>query len=355
MWIGLLVGVVVGAALWRIEGAIVLGFFGWLVGVIVDSRKRGETGSPEADRGPPSRSRSMCGWRSSRPRLARLERLVSGSEPVVEAPIEPVDPGRRSHAPTNLPQPVLDAAAAPPRGPSPAPKPNPIVAWFLGGNTIARVGLVILFIGLAFLLKFAADNDMLPVELRVAAVAAAGLALLITGWRLREKRPAYSPCHAGRRRGRPLPHHLRRLPPLAPDPPRGGVSSSSPPSPSFSAILGHQAGRDGAGGVRLRGRLPRADPGVHRQSAATSRSSAYFLVLNLGIAAIAWYKAWRPLNVVGFAFTFLIGLAWGFKLLPPGILSTASSRSSSSSSCCTWRSRSCSGRSRAPTPPQLNH
>jgi len=29
MWIGLLVGVVVGAALWRIEGAIVLGFFGW--------------------------------------------------------------------------------------------------------------------------------------------------------------------------------------------------------------------------------------------------------------------------------------------------------------------------------------
>jgi uncharacterized membrane protein len=52
-------------------------------------------------------------------------------------------PGRR---PSRLP---------PREPPGPPPEPNPIVAWFMGVNMIARVGMVILFLGLAFLLKFA--------------------------------------------------------------------------------------------------------------------------------------------------------------------------------------------------------
>ncbi len=38
---------------------------------------------------------------------------------------------------------------------------------------------------------------------------------------------------------------------------------------------------------------------------------SYYGVLNLAILAIAWFKAWRPLNVAGFLFTFVIGTAWG--------------------------------------------
>ncbi len=34
-------------------------------------------------------------------------------------------------------------------------------------------------------------------------------------------------------------------------------------------------------------------------------------MLNLAILTIAWFKAWRPLNVAGFLFTFVIGTAWG--------------------------------------------
>jgi uncharacterized membrane protein len=34
-------------------------------------------------------------------------------------------------------------------------------------------------------------------------------------------------------------------------------------------------------------------------------------VLNAGILAIAWFKAWRVLNLVGFAFTFGIATVWG--------------------------------------------
>jgi uncharacterized membrane protein len=38
---------------------------------------------------------------------------------------------------------------------------------------------------------------------------------------------------------------------------------------------------------------------------------SYYVVLNLGIFAVAWRKSWRVLNLVGFAFTFVIGLWWG--------------------------------------------
>jgi len=37
----------------------------------------------------------------------------------------------------------------------------------------------------------------------------------------------------------------------------------------------------------------------------------YYALLNAGILAIAWFKAWRVLNVLGFAFTFGIATVWG--------------------------------------------
>jgi uncharacterized membrane protein len=38
---------------------------------------------------------------------------------------------------------------------------------------------------------------------------------------------------------------------------------------------------------------------------------SYYAVLNLAIVSIAWFKAWRSLNLLGFVFTFVIGTAWG--------------------------------------------
>ena len=59
------------------------------------------------------------------------------------------------------------APPAPPKPPAPPPppaEPNFIVRFFTGGNTIVRVGLVILFFGLAFLVKYGVEHDMVPVE-----------------------------------------------------------------------------------------------------------------------------------------------------------------------------------------------
>src|SRR5690348_5916569 len=39
MWAGLALGIVVGAVLWNLPGAVILGFIGWLAGVIVDSKR----------------------------------------------------------------------------------------------------------------------------------------------------------------------------------------------------------------------------------------------------------------------------------------------------------------------------
>src|SRR5690606_4939961 len=38
---------------------------------------------------------------------------------------------------------------------------------------------------------------------------------------------------------------------------------------------------------------------------------AYYAVLNAAIFAIAWMRPWRVLNLLGFAFTWGIGIAWG--------------------------------------------
>src|SRR6185295_3178677 len=37
----------------------------------------------------------------------------------------------------------------------------------------------------------------------------------------------------------------------------------------------------------------------------------YYLVLDAGIALVAWSKTWRVLNLVGFAATFIVATAWG--------------------------------------------
>ncbi|MDQ3028364.1 MAG: DUF2339 domain-containing protein, partial [Pseudomonadota bacterium] len=187
IWIGLVVGIVAGAAFWGLEGAVVLGFIGWLVGVILKSRRRGTTPAMAAATARPVTQEARI--ERLEKALAQLEARMARIEPppaVSPAILEPAQEPMVEPAPVVAPPPL-----EPP--PPPLPKtPNPFIAWLAGGNTIARVGLLILFIGLAFLLKYAADHQMLPVELRVASVALGGIALLVIGWRLRESRRGYA-------------------------------------------------------------------------------------------------------------------------------------------------------------------
>jgi uncharacterized membrane protein len=343
-FIGLVGGIIVGAMLGGAGAAIILGFIGFLGGLILRSSKKdaakelAATPVAPVPRLEPDARMLRIEQRLAEveARLAALDGATAASrEPplVVEMPFAPgvaaqsvpleiPEPFARTQpipaytpgadAPGALPAEPVARAAAKPIEPE---TPNPIVAWFMGGNTIVRVGLVILFVGLAFLIKYAADNQMLPPELRVAGVAAAGIALLFVGWRLRESRRGYALSLQGAGvavlyltfLGAMRLYHLI---------PAEAAFFLLAAIAVFCAILAVKQDAlalavIGAGGGFLAPILVSTGGGNH------ITLFSYYLVLNAGILAIALFKAWRPLNLVGFAFTLAIGLAWGARSYRP--------------------------------------
>ena len=69
---------------------------------------------------------------------------------------------------------------------------NYLRAWLFGGNTVVRVGVVVLLFGVAFFLNFAIDRGFLPVEVRLTFAALGGIALTALGWWLRLRRRDYA-------------------------------------------------------------------------------------------------------------------------------------------------------------------
>src|SRR6185369_16948531 len=113
--------------------------------------------------------------------IVRLGGSAASAEPVM--PVEPaalvISPPIVEERPV-APEPVADLAPAAPVAAAeiaPAPetfmrpatpaKPNPIWAWITGGNALVRVGVVILFFGVAFLVGYIAENVDVPIELRL--------------------------------------------------------------------------------------------------------------------------------------------------------------------------------------------
>jgi uncharacterized membrane protein len=297
----------------------------------------------------------------------RLLTLEKGATPAPEAPLasEPVSPAAQ---PAPIPEPITSAQASEPEPeldwnldfvlPEPAPEPvavmqqvsaaDPVVAaaitpptaprkpaeprapspieraidiaqnWLFGGNTVLRVGVVLLFLGLAFLLRYATEGVVVPVELRYAGVAASAVALLGLGWWLRLRNPNYALMLQGT--GIAVLYltvfAAMRLHPLL-DP--GVALGLLVLVTLFSAIL---AVKQNALGLAAAAAL-----GGFAAPILTSTGSgnhvalfSYFALLNAGIFAIAWFKAWRLLNLIGFIGTFGIGFAWGIRSYTPELL-----------------------------------
>jgi uncharacterized membrane protein len=187
--------------------------------------------------------------------------------------------------------------------------------WLFGGNTLVRSGIVILFIGISFLLKYAADHSHVPIELRLMGIVLGGIALLVLGWRLRDKRPQYSWALQGGGIG---VLYLTIFAALK-------LYQLIPASPAF-ALLAIVAFLSAFIAVK-QSAMPLAILGFAGGFLAPVLTStgqgshiglfSYYLVLNLGIAYVAFHKSWRPLNVLGWGFTFIIGTMWGAKNYTP--------------------------------------
>ncbi|MBO1923577.1 DUF2339 domain-containing protein [Thiomicrorhabdus sp. 6S3-12] len=198
----------------------------------------------------------------------------------------------------------------------------PWLNWFIESNVTTKIGLFVLFFGLGFLLKYAADEGLLPIELRLMTIALLGLILLLIGLKLftKQKQQNFALLLQG-----------------------GGIGilylttyfafkfyNVIPLSAGFFILLLVMASsiylavKQDAQPLAFMGALGGFLAPI---LASTGQGShiilfSYYIVLNLSIFAIAWFKAWRHLNLLGFVMTFWIAIFWGwFRYTPEDYLS----------------------------------
>lgn len=217
--------------------------------------------------------------------------------------------------------PALPSPPAPPRGPGLAERLFKSARdWLFGGNTVVRVGIVVLFFGIAFLLKYAADNSLLPIEFRLAGVALASSVLLGLGWRIGERRGAYGLILQGGGVGALYltVFAATRLYHLLP------AGAALPLMIAICGLSAFLAVRQNASSLAFMGSAGGFLAPVLLSTGGGSHVMlfSYYALLNAGILAIAWFKAWRPLNLLGFVFTFSIGAAWGVTAYRPELLAS---------------------------------
>ncbi|MDE2597035.1 MAG: DUF2339 domain-containing protein [Sphingomonadales bacterium] len=245
---------------------------------------------------------------------------VEPAPPLPEPAVEEPEP-RRDPAPLSAGSPIPSRAAWTPPAREPA---EPALfaqwieaarAWLLGGNTIVRVGLVILFVGLSFLARYAVAAGLFPIELRLALVAAVGVALLAIGFQRRLAKPEFALALQG------AGVAVLYLTVFA----AAKFFDVMPPGAAFGfmilfaalgcalALLQDAKGlalASFAGGfavpLLLGGQSPTPVP-----------LFGYFTVLNLAILFIAWKRAWRSLNLLGFFATFGMATLWGMTTYQP--------------------------------------
>ena len=192
---------------------------------------------------------------------------------------------------------------------------NPIVAWFLRGNPLLKTGIVVLFLGLAFLLRYASERIYVPVEMRYLTVAGAGLAAVIGGWKLQSRKREYGLVLQGFGVAVMYLTSLAalKLHPLLPAP---IVFVLMVAMVVLMALLAIRQNAQIMAQVALVGGLA-APILVSDGSGNYLVLFSYLSLLNAGVAAIAWFKAWRPLNLTGFAGTFSIAALWGMQSYTP--------------------------------------
>jgi uncharacterized membrane protein len=246
--------------------------------------------------------------------------LPAAPPAVPSAPVEPIAASAGSVAPATVPVPPPAAR------PAPAPQPEqtfkeslpPFVQNLIfGGNTIVKIGVLILFLGLAFLLRYAAERVTVPVELYYAGVALLGAVLLVLGWHLhrrgRERKDAsgeggyglvlqgagigvlYLTTLAALKLNQLLPAELAF----------GFLFVVAVLSALLAVVqnapwLAYVAAAEGFAAPVL----------VSTGSGNHIALFSYLAILDIGIFLVAWFRAWRPLNLIGFIGTTLLAGAW---------------------------------------------
>jgi uncharacterized membrane protein len=194
--------------------------------------------------------------------------------------------------------------------------------WLTTGNVPVKVGVLLSFFGVAFLLKYAVEQELfsIPMSLRYLGVAGFAAFLLAFGWRKRTLNRVFALSIQGggigvlfltvfaafRLHGLLSPTIAFGL--LVVITAAAGVLAIKQESRAF-AILGTTGGF-------LAPLLASTGSGNH------IGLFGYYLVLNCAVLGVAWYRSWRELNIVGFGFTFGVGTIWGYQYYVPALFAS---------------------------------
>ena len=215
--------------------------------------------------------------------------------------------------------PSAAASPVPPPRRAPAPsRPNPVEvvlrrvkAWFTVGNVPVKIGMLVLLAGVAALLRYASDQGWLrmPIELRLAGISLAALAALVFAWRKRASNRSFALAVQGGAIGVLLltVFAASKMYALLPAGAAFAISIVLVAGLGVLAVL--QDSRTLAVLGILAGFL--APIWLSTGSGNHVALFAYYAMLNAAIFAIAWVKSWRILNLLGFVFTWGIGIVWG--------------------------------------------
>lgn len=317
--IAIVIGGVLGAA-WAndVFGAVIGALAGWLllrswqhqrqIAALQQALARVQAGGAVVAAAPPAGAPAAPVETAPAPRAPTVESAPPRA-PVVTSVAAPAVVTAAPSASQALP---ASRPPSPPPSPPPAPRPDPLApikAWLFGGNTIVKAGVGILFIGLAFLAKYASEHVQVPVEFRLAGIGGVALVLLALGWRLRTKRAQYAQILQG---GAIAVLYLTLFAAFK-------FYNVLEVGPAFAlmamvaALAAALAVLQDARSLAVIGALGgfAAPLIVSSGSGNYVALFSYYLVLDLGIAAVAWHKTWRSLNLIGFIATFLVATAWG--------------------------------------------
>ena len=242
------------------------------------------------------------------------------------APSVPSMPQRpRESGPPTIPDRDRGVIGAPvPQGPPPAiPRARPAApaiapAAFsqrgdlearIGGSWFNRIGIIAIFLGVTFFLKYAVDNEWIGPAGRVLIGAAVGVALLILGERLRKLYPSYAYGLTG-----------------------GGIAVlyaaiwfasgnkygllAQPVAFGLMALVTATAtllaARYGALPIAVLGLIGGFLTPILLSTGVDNEAGlfTYIALLDLGVLALAYSKQWRSLNYLAFVSTVLMFAAW---------------------------------------------